>query len=182
MPDGVAHGGFRNAVGRARNAQAKTAGGSLMDEIEWKRICCPIDFSQPSQDAARVAARLSHRFGSELQLLHVFQLPLYSFMDAAVSMPIPMVNELLERVDSFLAHWAKEAEHLGAPKVVSTKVDGLPHVEIVKFARETHCDLIVMGTHGHTGVRHALIGSVAEKVIRLADCPVLTIRPRPAKQ
>ncbi len=153
-----------------------------MDEIEWKRICCPIDFSQPSQDAARVAARLSRRFGAELQLLHVFQLPLYSFMDAAVSMPIPMVNELLERVDSFLAHWAQEAEHLGAPKVISTKLDGLPHVEIVKFARETHCDLIVMGTHGHTGVRHALIGSVAEKVIRSADCPVLTIRPLSEKR
>jgi nucleotide-binding universal stress UspA family protein len=148
-----------------------------MDEIQWKRICCPIDFSQPSQDAARVAARLSHRFGSELQLLHVFQLPLYSFMDAAVSMPIRMVNELLERVDSFLAHWSKEAEQLGAPKVLSAKVDGMPHVEIVKFARETHCDLIVMGTHGHTGVKHALIGSVTEKVVRSADCPVLTIRP-----
>ena len=148
-----------------------------MDEIEWKRICCPIDFSQPSQDAARVAARLSHRFESELQLLHVFQLPVYSFMDAAVSMPIRMVNELLERIDSFLADCAQEAKQLGAPKVLSTKVDGLPHVEIVRFARETGCDLIVMGTHGHTGVKHALIGSVAEKVIRSADCPVLTIRP-----
>lgn len=148
-----------------------------MDEIEWTRICCPIDFSQPSQDAARVAARLSHRFGSELQLLHVFQLPVYSFLDAAVTLPASVVNELLERIDSLLAQSAREAEQIGAPKVLTEKVDGVAHIEIVKFARENHCDLIVMGTHGHTGVRHALIGSVTEKVVRSADCPVLTIRP-----
>ena len=87
---------------------------------------------------------------------------------------------LLERIDSLLLHWEQEAQRLGARRVVSAKVEGVPLVEIVRFARETNSSLIVMGTHGHTGVKHALIGSVAEKVVRSADCPVLTIRPSEA--
>jgi nucleotide-binding universal stress UspA family protein len=149
----------------------------IVNAREWKRICCPVDFSGPSRDAVQVAADLSRRFDSELHLLHVFQVPVYSFLDATVFPTTKMVEQLLERIDSLLAHWEQEAEQLGARKVSSAKTEGIPHVEIVRFARESNCELIVMGTHGHTGVKHALIGSVAEKVVRTADCPVLTIRP-----
>jgi nucleotide-binding universal stress UspA family protein len=148
-----------------------------MNEMPWKRICCPIDFSGPSEEAVRVAADLSQRFDAELQLLHVFHVPTYSFLDASVSPTGGMIQRLLDRVDSMLAHWQQVAEQLHARKVVATKLEGIPHVEIVRFAHEAKCDLIVMGTHGHTGVKHALIGSVAEKVVRTAECPVLTIRP-----
>jgi len=147
---------------------------------QWRRICCPIDFSTPSREATQVAVDLSRRFDSELQLLHVFHVPVYSFLDATVFPSARTLDELLERVDSLLLHWEQEAQRLGARRVVSAKVEGVPHVEIVRFARETNSSLIVMGTHGHTGVKHALIGSVAEKVVRSADCPVLTIRPSEA--
>jgi len=154
-----------------------------MQSIPWKRICCPIDFSEPSRDAVRVAADLSCRFDAELHLLHVFQVPVYSFLDATVLPSAVMMKELLDRIDSLLSHWEKEAEQLGSKKVITAKGDGVPHVEIVRFARDKKCELIVMGTHGHTGLKHALIGSVAEKVVRTADCPVLTVRPssRPLK-
>ena len=148
-----------------------------MNAMEWKRICCPVDFSGPSKDAVQVAADLSRRFDSELHLLHVFQIPVYSFLDATVFPTTKMVEQLLKGIDSLLAHWEQEAEQLGVRKVSSAKTEGVPYVEIVRFARESNCELIVMGTHGHTGVKHALIGSVAEKVVRTADCPVLTIRP-----
>jgi len=148
-----------------------------MSAIQWKRICCPIDFSGPSRDAVRVAADLSDQFNAELMLLHVFQIPVYSFLDATVLPTARMLEQTLDRTDSLLAHWQGEAEQLGARLVVTAKADGEPSVEIVQFARDNKCDLIVMGTHGHTGVKHALIGSVAEKVVRTADCPVMTIRP-----
>jgi len=116
-------------------------------------------------------------------LLHVFQVPVYSFLDATVLPSAVMMKELLDRIDSLLSHWEKEAAQLGSKKVNTAKGDGVPHVEIVRFARDKKCELIVMGTHGHTGLKHALIGSVAEKVVRTADCPVLTVRPssRPLK-
>ena len=148
-----------------------------MSSTEWKRICCPIDFSGPSRDAVRVAAELSRRFDAEVRLLHVFQVQVYSLLDATVFPTTRMLRQMLDRVDSLLAHWEQEAEQFGARKVLTAKAEGVPHVEIVRFAREGKCDLIVMGTHGHTGVKHALIGSVAEKVVRTSDCPVLTIRP-----
>ena len=147
-----------------------------MSEL-WKRICCPIDFSTPSREATQVAVDLSRRFNSELQLIHVFHVPVYSFLDATVFPSARTMDQLIEKIDSLLLHWEQESQRLGARKVVSAKVEGVPHVEIVE---EERADMIVMGTHGHTGVKHALIGSVAEKVVRSADCPVLTIRPSEA--
>jgi nucleotide-binding universal stress UspA family protein len=151
-----------------------------MSESQWKRICCPIDFSDPSREAVQVAVDLSRRFDSELQLLHVFHVPVYSFLDATVFPSAGMMGQLLDKIDSLLLQWEQEVQRLGAKRVSSAKAEGIPHLEITRFARENNCNLIVMGTHGHTGVKHALIGSVAEKVVRSADCPVLTIRPADA--
>jgi nucleotide-binding universal stress UspA family protein len=148
-----------------------------MTTLGWKKICCPVDFSDSSRDAVQIAADLSRRFGGEMLLLHVFQLPVYSFLDATVSPSVRTTKELLERIDSLLEHWKSEAERLGAPKVQTATAQGVPYLEIVRFARESNCQLIVMGTHGHSGIRHALIGSVAEKVVRTAGRPVLTIPP-----
>ncbi|HKD43272.1 MAG TPA: universal stress protein [Myxococcaceae bacterium] len=148
-----------------------------MTTLDWKKICCPIDFSDSSRGAVHVATELSRRFGADLLLLHVFQLPVYSFLDATVSPSVRSTEELLKRIDSLLEHWKNEAEKLGAARVLTTTGQGIPHVEIVRCARENNCDLIVMGTHGHTGIRHALIGSVAEKVIRTAGRAVLTVPP-----
>ncbi len=151
--------------------------GDEMTKIDWKRICCPVDFSDPSRDAVQAAADLARRFGAELCLLHVFQIPIYSFLDATVEPSVRATQDLLQRIDSLLEHWKDEASRIGAPRILTATAQGVPDVEIVRYARDNKCDLIVMGTHGHTGIRHALIGSVAEKVVRTADRPVLVIHP-----
>jgi len=154
-------------------------GISHVDPAHWKKICCPIDFSHPSHDALRVAVDLSRVSDADLYLLHVFQVPAYSFYGSTVFPAAGMVERLVERIDSLLEQWREEAQRLGAPRVHASRTEGMPHVEITSFANQEDCDLIVIGTHGHTGLKHVLIGSVAEKVVRAADCAVLSVHPTP---
>jgi nucleotide-binding universal stress UspA family protein len=151
-----------------------------MTQTDWKRICCPVDFSDASRDAVQAAAELSRRFDAELCLLHVFQIAVYSFLDATVEPSARATQELLQRIDTLLDHWKEEAARIGAVRILATTAQGVADVEIVRYARNNNCDLIVIATHGHTGIRHALIGSVAEKVVRTADRPVLVIHPSSA--
>jgi len=77
-----------------------------------------------------------------------------------------------------LSDWAEEAKALGAKRVSAVAVDGVAWDIVCRLAADERSDLIVMGTHGRTGLRHALLGSVAEKVVRHAPCTVLIVRPR----
>jgi nucleotide-binding universal stress UspA family protein len=88
-----------------------------------------------------------------------------------------MLEQAASQVDTLLESLKKDAARLGVLRVTAAKSIGPPVAEIVRFAREGNYDLIVLGTHGRTGLKHALIGSVAERVVRHAHCPVLTIRP-----
>jgi nucleotide-binding universal stress UspA family protein len=148
-----------------------------MSALQWKRICCPVDFSEPSRAAMRVAAGLAQCFGAELTLLHAYDIPGYSILDATI-LPSPQtLQEQSDRIDKLLGEFRAEAERLGAPSVNTDKVQGPAFLEIVRFAREGAFDVVVMGTHGRAALKHALMGSVAEKVVRKAPCPVLTVRP-----
>jgi nucleotide-binding universal stress UspA family protein len=126
-----------------------------MREIAWKKICCPIDFSEESRAALRVAADVARRFGAELTLLHV--------------------SDTVQAADpSRLAAWsAGEAE--GAPRTETAEAAGDPKIVIAEYANENGFDAIVMGTHGRTGRAHALFGSVAETTVRKARCPVMVV-------
>lgn len=147
-----------------------------MDEILWRSICCPIDFSEPSRVALRTAAMLSRRFDADLALLHVYELPVFTLLEGSL-LPTPrMMSELAERSDKGLAEAYEEAHRLGACRITTTKLLGTPHAEIVRFATEGQFDLVVMGTRGRTGLEAAVMGSVAERVVRLAPCPVLAVR------
>jgi nucleotide-binding universal stress UspA family protein len=88
-----------------------------------------------------------------------------------------MLQELADQAAKHLGEWRREAEGLGAPSVAATTAIGEPAVEIVGYAKEHGIDLLVLGTHGRTGLEHALMGSVAERVVRRARCPVLTVHP-----
>jgi len=134
-----------------------------MDAMEWKRICCPIDFSEPARAGLRVASDLCRRLGSELVLLH-------ADAGARVADELPRVGD--EKLDA----WKAEAERLGAPCATVARTGGPPEVAIVEFATTTRVDLLVMGTHGRVDREHMLTGSVAEGVVRNAPCPVLTVR------
>ncbi len=147
-----------------------------MAPAEWKRICCPIDFSDTARAAMEVSVDLATRFGAELTLLHAYPIPGYTFPDGSVVASPKMLEELAEQAERHLAEWKREAERLGAARVEIAKASGEPASEIVAFAKERGTDLLVMGTHGRTGLTHALLGSVAERVVRRAGCPVLTVR------
>jgi len=149
-----------------------------MAKADWKRICCPIDFSDASRAAMEIAADLARRFGAELVLLHAYPIPGYTFPDGSVVASPKMMQELADQAQRHLEEWRAEAERLsGNPRVLAEKAIGEPAAEIVSFARGRGVDLLVLGTHGRTGLEHALMGSIAERVVRRAHCPVLTVRP-----
>ena len=132
------------------------------------RILVPTDFS-PQADAALGYARgIAREFGSELHLLHVLD---NMFLRAMAGDPRDLETAALRQLDERLT---AEDRRLGA--IATLEKSDEPAKEIVQYAGEAGIDLIVMGTHGRTGLPHVLLGSVAERVIRRARCPVLTIR------
>lgn len=145
---------------------------------DWKRICCPIDFSEASRAAMEVAVDLARRFGAQLTLLHAYPVPGYTFPDGSVVSSPRMLQELADQATRHLSDWQANARELGAPTVNIHTAVGEPAAEIVAWAKEQSVDLLVLGTHGRTGLEHALMGSVAERVVRRARCPVLTVHPR----
>jgi nucleotide-binding universal stress UspA family protein len=148
--------------------------------MEFRRILVPTDFSPPSRHALGVAIDLGRRFGSELRLFHARELPAYAFPDAGLPITPTVLESLEASTRSDLARLADEVSRAGLRCSIATAV-GLHDQEICRHAAEWGADLIVMGTHGRTGLRHVLLGSVAEKVVRRAVCPVLTVRPHEAE-
>jgi nucleotide-binding universal stress UspA family protein len=131
----------------------------------WKRICCPLDFSDPSRAALEVAVDLGVRLGSELTLLYVDELE-----------KVAREPRSAEPVEAQLSAWKADAERSGARDVTTARASGQVEVAIVEYAARAGVDLIVMGTHGRTDRPGMLTGSVAEGVVRTARCPVLTVR------
>jgi len=145
--------------------------------IELKRVLFTTDFSEFSLAAIDYACTLADRFDAELHVLHVFQEPVP--VAPVPGMPFPPLGSYLEDVKRAAAEQlakAVDAEWDENHRVVRATAQGSPFVEIIRYARENKIDMIVMGTHGRSGLSHALIGSVAERVVRKAPCPVLTIR------
>lgn len=143
--------------------------------ITIQNILVPSDFSECSDEAIRYGFELAHKFDATLHLLHVIQDPM-TMPWAAEGLAVPMLE--------VLGPWQQEAEarltalvppaDRGRVRVSSTVAS--PYPEILRFAEHENIDLIVMGTHGRGGVSHLLLGSIAEKVVRRAPCPVLTVR------
>jgi nucleotide-binding universal stress UspA family protein len=144
----------------------------------FERILVPTDFSPASDAALEYARTLAQQFGSALNLVHVFEDPFTSgaFVgDGTVMMPLDLRETLLDSARAQLAE--RHAAHLATiPKASTDLLIGTGAKSIVEHAQKTHADLIVMGTHGRTGLPHLLLGSVAERVVRTATCPVLTTR------
>lgn len=141
-----------------------------------RRILVPVDFSDHSRDALRYAVDLGAVFDAGLVLVYVVESAGFPADLGSGQAAIPRIErELSERGRAELERVAKETvgERLPVRFLVPT---GRPFVEILRAARETSADLIVIATHGHTGVEHILFGSTAEKVVRKAPCPVLVVR------
>jgi nucleotide-binding universal stress UspA family protein len=148
-----------------------------MPTADWKRICCPIDFSDASRAAMEVAADLARKNGAQLVLLHAYPIPGYTFPDGSVVASPKMMQDLADQAQRHLDEWRRDAEALGVSGIATATAVGEPAHEIVGYAQEQRVDLLVLGTHGRTGIEHALMGSIAERVVRRARCPVLTVHP-----
>jgi nucleotide-binding universal stress UspA family protein len=146
--------------------------------LEWKKILCPVDFSDASRDALRVACELARRFDGEVTVFHAYPLPGYTLPEGTVLPATGMLQELAAQTDALLTKWRAEALVDGAPRVAVAKSVGEPASEIVEAAEDGKFDAIVVGTHGRTGLAHVLLGSVAERVVRRATMPVVTVRPK----
>jgi universal stress protein A len=145
--------------------------------LSIKKIFCPTDFSEPSYKALQEANDLAMHFNAELVLIHVLH-PIVIY-PAAVT---PGIMDAHVSDDAYRDDIAKKSLEMtlkekvnGSIKSRSILVTGNPADEIVYHAKEEKADLIVIGTHGFTGWRHLILGSVTEKVVRHAHCPVLTI-------
>lgn len=143
----------------------------------FKKILCPVDFSQFTQDVINYALDLAEKYGAELHVMHVvpnmtYFTPYESFLtpENLVAIEKNIQDEVEKKFTKLLKH-----DTVPTRKAIRT---GVPFVEIIDYAKTESIDLIVMGTHGHSAIEHILIGNVAEKVVRKSPCPVMTIRPK----
>jgi len=142
----------------------------------FRRIVCPTDFSPTAERALELATEMAKAFGAELVLLHVVPLMNYPTRGLSIAGAFPQLEqELQTRAKERLAQMQAGIQGL---TVRHEARSGDPYEQILACTREAKADLIVIGTHGHTGIKHALLGSTAERVVRLAECPVLTVRAK----
>lgn len=141
----------------------------------FRRIVAPTDFSDSAEEAWALTTRLAEALGSDVVLTHVFvEPPVYGAPPTGAA-EWTVVVEAQKWVADELERWAEGARTKGIT-VRTIVLNGSASQEIVRLAADEHADVIVMGTHGRTGLNRALVGSVADRVVRTAPCPVLTVR------
>jgi nucleotide-binding universal stress UspA family protein len=140
--------------------------------IALQRILVPHDFSETSDAAVRYAIALARNFGARIHLLHVSD---QARFDLETEFPLGLEGALEDAVRERLLKILTPAEQTELKPQFVVRA-GVPATEIVRYAEAEAVDLIVMGTHGRGPVGHMVMGSVAEKVVRTATCPVLTVR------
>lgn len=147
--------------------------------IAIRRILAPTDLSDNSLPAVRYAAELADKFAAELVLLHVVQDAVLVLPDAVMPTPVagPDLNEMVASARTSLANVVTEQNLSRFHPTCEVRI-GAPAAEIDAAAKELKADLICVSTHGRTGLAHLLLGSVAEKIVRYAPCPVLVVRSK----
>jgi nucleotide-binding universal stress UspA family protein len=145
--------------------------------IQLARILLPTDFSEFSAEATTYACAFAEQFDADLHVLHVLEIYESATPEFGLGLALP------SRIEESREAAGKAMEKVLDPgwaegrRVVQAVVEGQPFLAIIRYAKEHDVDLIVLGTHGRTGLAHVLMGSVAERVVRKAPCPVLTVRP-----
>ncbi|MBK7228109.1 MAG: universal stress protein [Ignavibacteriales bacterium] len=145
-------------------------------ETTIKKVLVPIDFSDYSKSALKYAVNFAKSFNADIILIYVVEPIIYPPDFSMGQIAMPSINtEWDDRAKDELQKLAKSeiADIANVKTVIKT---GKPFVEIIETAKEENIDLIIIATHGHSGVEHILFGSTAEKVVRKAPCPVLTLR------
>ncbi len=141
--------------------------------ISLKKILVPTDFSEHSVKAVRYGAELAANFGAELHLFHAVEIMPITYGEGAGYL-LPETSAAIESAA------LKQLQDIDFDfldlQVIRKVIQGHPFVEILRYARDISCDLIVVGTHGRGAIAHMFLGSVAEKIVRKAKCPVLVVR------
>lgn len=138
-----------------------------------KRILVATDFSEGSDEALAQAIDLGKETGATLELVHVLEVGVEQFPYGPLFAP-EETGGIVAYVDRELSRRANRAKAAGLP-CRTRMLEGTTHEEIVREARDSGADLVVVGTHGRRGLAHAMLGSVAERVVRRASCPVLSV-------
>ncbi|HEX5064576.1 MAG TPA: universal stress protein [Myxococcota bacterium] len=141
----------------------------------FQRIVVPVDFSEHSSRALDVAIELAKKFDGRLHLVHAYAIHPMLLTPYGVNIPVDFEREFRQAADLQMTACADRVRKAGLAVEVTTTAD-LPSDAIVRCAEKTGADLIVMGTRGLTGLKHVVLGSVAERTLRLAPCPVLTVK------
>lgn len=142
-----------------------------------RRILVPTDFSSSSREALDLACELAAALDAPLTLVHAYAVHAYPLPEGIVVPPADTVAQEITSASHSLQQELDRARARGCD-AASMIVEGDAFDAILKAIGETGADLLVMGTHGRRGVAHALLGSVAEKLVRKAPCPVLTVRAK----
>lgn len=144
--------------------------------IKINKILCPTDFSEPAENALRYAFTLADKYGAKVYVQHVLE-PITPVpgIDMGPSFNYDERPHTFQQVEEPLQEMLAKIDKASVPyeTVVSR---GAPFLEIIRTAKENEVDMIVIATHGRTGLAHILLGSTAEKVVRKATCPVLTVK------
>jgi nucleotide-binding universal stress UspA family protein len=141
----------------------------------FKHILVPTDFEAASAEALDAAIGLAQAFDAKLTLLHVWEIPIYPYMEFMLNSEV--ITSIEDRAVKQLEGAITKIRQV-LPSATSALKAGLPWGGIVDAIKELQPDLVVMGTHGRRGFSHLMLGSVAEKVVQLSPVPVLTVRPK----
>ena len=170
---------------RSTTTQKDIQAATEEDDLAYKRILVPIDFSEHSKKTVSYATRFASRYNATVQLLHVFEIPDYAA--TPYGRREQTCNQIKSQVDAAeqdarqnLTAFENQLLNVGVKVEAYLRV-GYPFDEIVQMANRFDVDLIIIGSHGYTGITRLLVGSTAERVVARAPCPVLVVKERPLK-
>jgi len=146
--------------------------------MTFQKILLATDFFPPAREALHTAVELSRSYGAALTIVYVYEPVAHTLPEGHMLYTPLQTRELMAAFERRLADVKVEAEAAGAPSVETKMLIGGAAGQITDFAATQNFDLITIGTHGRKGISHLLLGSVAERVVRTAACPVLTVRLR----
>jgi nucleotide-binding universal stress UspA family protein len=149
--------------------------------LNLRKILVPTDFSDVSKKALRYAKALAAVHGAEILVLHVVEDTAYPIETVLRQGNFPHLRDEITKVLKRQLEDLLKTEFEGGGKLRALSASGKPFVEICRVAAAEDVDLIVIATHGHTGIKHVILGSNAERVVRQAPCPVLTVRDKASK-
>lgn len=142
--------------------------------INLKKILCPIDYSDDSKEALKYAISFAMKDEARLYLLHVIDMRTFED-ELDVIRTKQIKNEIIKQHKLRLLDYIPKGERNNI-KIEALVVEGIPFSDIIGVSKRKKIDMIVMGSHGRTGIAHIMLGSVAEKVARKAPCPVLIVK------